>query len=48
MTHDMDKHNVNVNLTKQIKLNPFKDLKDQTKPKNNKRTKIKQTNKLED
>jgi len=39
---------VNVNLTTETKLNIFKELDDQIELKNNKRTKMNQTNKLGD
>jgi len=39
---------VNVNLTAVTKLNFFKKLEDQIEPKNNKETKMNQTNKLGD
>jgi len=40
-------HGVNVNLTTWTKLNFFKELEDQIKPRNNEGTKMNQTNKLE-
>ena len=46
MTRGMYGDGVNVNLTAQTKLNLFKELEEQIEPKNNKRTKINQTNKL--
>jgi len=39
---------VNINLTAKTKLNFFKELDDQIEPKNNKGTKMNQTNKLGD
>jgi len=44
----MYRDDVNVNLTAKTKLNLFKALEDQIKPKNNKGTKMNQTNKLGD
>ena len=40
-------HGVNINLTEKTKLNIFKELEDQNGPKYNKRTKMNQTNTLE-
>jgi len=48
MTRDMYGDDVNVNLTTETKLNIFKELDDQIELKNNKRTKMNQTNKLGD
>jgi len=42
----MYKDSVNVDLTTGTKLNRFKELEDQIEPKNNKGTKMNQTNKL--
>jgi len=39
MTRDMYEDGVNINLTAETKLNLFKELDNQIKPKNNKRTK---------
>jgi len=41
-------YGVNINLTTETKLNIFKELDDQIKPKNNKATKMNQINKLGD
>jgi len=48
MTRDMYGDGVNVNLTAITELNIFKELKEQIEAKNNKETKMNQTNKLED
>jgi len=48
MTRDMYGNGVNVNLTTKTKLKLFKELDDQIEPRNNKGTKMNQTNKLGD
>jgi len=48
MTCGMYEYGININLTKIIKLNLFKELGDQIDPKNNKRTNMNQTNILGD
>jgi len=45
MTHDMYRDGVSINLMVGTKLNVFKELEDQIEPKNNKGTKMNQTNK---
>jgi len=41
-------HGITINLIKMIKLNLFQEFNDQIEQENNERTKINQTNKLED
>jgi len=48
MTRDMYGHGITINLIKMIKLNLFQEFNDQIEQENNERTKINQTNKLED